>query len=155
MWCTSVQFMCLFTVFGVIVTSSQVIGSLLTFTQTQDLRMQLTIFYNLASCHTHTDTHTFLEARAYHTHMWCKSVGLHRAQFSRITAIVRLCYSVGQLQLSWMDGWMDGWMGNRANSGWPLYVTSNNKLCLGIQERWRTKSKTKLHLCTFRIWCTW
>ena len=41
--------------------------------------------------------------------------------------------------------------GNRATSGWPLYATS----CLGIRERWRTKSEEKLHLCTFHIWCTW
>ena len=41
--------------------------------------------------------------------------------------------------------------GNRNTSGWPLYVTS----CLGIRERWCTKSEEKLHLCTLRIWCTW
>ena len=41
--------------------------------------------------------------------------------------------------------------GNRNTSGWPLYVTS----CLGIQERWRTKSEERLRLCTLRIWCTW
>ena len=33
--------------------------------------------------------------------------------------------------------------GNRATSGWFLYVTSNNKLCLGIWQRWRTKSKNE------------
>ena len=40
--------------------------------------------------------------------------------------------------------------GNRNTSGWPLYITS----CLSIRERWRTKSETKLHLCTLRIWRT-
>ena len=98
------------------------------------------------------------------------SVCLH-AHLSRITAIVWLCYSIRQLQSSeytcrWENqitgesmsypGTLGGAVpistsGNRNTSGWPLYVTS----CLGIQERWRTKSETKLHLCTLRIWCTW
>ena len=98
------------------------------------------------------------------------SLRLH-AHLSQITAIVRLCCSVRQLQLSkytcrWENritgqsmpypGTLVGAVpistsGNRNTSGWPLYVTS----CLGIQERWRTKSETKLHLCTLRIWCTW
>ena len=101
------------------------------------------------------------------------SVCLH-AHLSQITAIVRLCCSVRQLQLSkytcrWENritgqsmpypGTLVGAVpistsGNRNTSGWPLYITSNNKLCLGIRERWRTKSKEKLHLCTFGIWCT-
>ena len=70
------------------------------------------------------------------------------AQFSRITAIVRPCYSIRQLQLfeytcQWENriigqsmshpGTIGGAVpistsGNRATSGWPLYVTSNNKL---------------------------
>ena len=70
------------------------------------------------------------------------------AQLSRITAIVRLCYSIRQLQLSeytcrWENriigrsmsypGTLGGAVpistsGNRATSGWPLYVTSNNTL---------------------------
>ena len=75
------------------------------------------------------------------------SVRLH-APLSRITAIVRLCYSVRQLQLSEYTCWWENrivlWSmsypgtiggavpistsGNRAISSWPLYVTSNNKL---------------------------
>ena len=102
------------------------------------------------------------------------SVHLH-AQLSGITAIVQLCYSVRQLQLSeytcrWENhiiGWSVSYpgtiggavpistSGNRATSGWPLYITRNNKLCLGFRERWRTEMEMKLHLCTFRIWCTW
>ena len=66
------------------------------------------------------------------------SVRLH-AHLSRITAIVRLCYSTRQLQLSeytcpW-ENWIigrrisyPGTIGNRNTSGWPLYVTSNYKL---------------------------
>ena len=70
------------------------------------------------------------------------------SQLSRITAIVRLYYSIRQLQLSkytcWGENQIIGWSisypstiggailistsGNRATSGWPLYVTSNNKL---------------------------
>ena len=102
------------------------------------------------------------------------SMRLH-AQFSRITAVARLCFSIRQLQLSeytcqWENritgrsmsypGAIGGTVpistsGNRASSGWPLYFTSNTKLCLGIRERCRAKSEEKLHLCTFRIWCTW
>ena len=97
------------------------------------------------------------------------SVCLH-AQLSQITAIVRLCCSIRQLQLSeytcrWENGITGRSMsypgtlggavpistsGNRV-TGWPLYVTS----CLGIRERCCTKSEEKLHLFTFRIWCTW
>ena len=74
------------------------------------------------------------------------SVRLH-AQFSRITAIVGLCYSIRQLQSSeytcWWENRIIGWSmsyhgtifgavpistsGNRNISGWPLYVTSSNK----------------------------
>ena len=95
-----------------------------------------------------------------------RAVHLH-AQFSRITAIVWLCYSIRQPQLSeyiwrwenWFTGWSVSYPGtigdtvvistsaNRDTSGWPLYVTS----CLGIRERWRTKSEEKLHLCTFHL----
>ena len=99
------------------------------------------------------------------------SVRLH-AQLSRITVIVRLCYSIGQLQLSeytclWENqiiGWSVSYpraiggavcISTTGNRGWPLYVTSNHKLCLGIRERWRMKSETKLHLYTFCRWCTW
>ena len=109
----------------------------------------------------------------FHVRM-CHSVRLH-AQFSQITAIVRLCYSIRQLQLSeytcWWENQIIGWnmsypstiggavpistSGNRNTSSWPLFLTSNNKLCLGIRERWRTKSEMKLHLCTFCIWCSW
>ena len=98
------------------------------------------------------------------------SVRLH-AQLGRITAIVRQWHSIRQLQLSkytcrWENriigpsmsypGTLGGAVsistsGNRNTSGWPLYVTS----CLSFRERWRTKSKEKLHICTFRIWCTW
>ena len=98
------------------------------------------------------------------------SVRLH-AQLSQITAIVRLCCSIRQLQLSEYTCRWENWItsrcmsypgtlggavpistnGNRVTSGWPLYITS----CLGIWERWRTRSKGKLHLCTFRIWCAW
>ena len=96
----------------------------------------------------------------------CHSVRLH-AQLSQITAIVPLCHSIRQLQLSQYTCRWENWImsypgtlggavpiltsGNRNTSGWPFYVTS----CRGIQEKWRTKSETKLHLCTFRIWCTW
>ena len=75
------------------------------------------------------------------------SVHLH-AQLSRITAIVRLCYSIRQLQLSEYTCRWEKWIigrsmsyagtiggvvpisnsGNRATSSWPLHVTSNNKL---------------------------
>ena len=99
-----------------------------------------------------------------------QSVRLH-AQLSQITAIVPLCCSIRQLQLSqytcrWANritgrsmsypGTIGGAVpistsGNRNTSDWPLYVTS----CLGIRERWRTKSETKLHFCTFCIWYTW
>ena len=101
-----------------------------------------------------------------------QSARLH-AQLSLITAIVRLFHLIGQLELYECTCWWENLIigrsmsypgtiggavpistrGNRAS--WPLYVTSNNKLCLGIQERWRTKSKTKLRLCTFCIWCRW
>ena len=70
------------------------------------------------------------------------------AQLSRIAAIVWLSYSIRQLQLSestfqWENQFIgrsmsyhstiDGAVpistsGNRASSGWPLYVTSNNEL---------------------------
>ena len=70
------------------------------------------------------------------------------AQVSQITAIVWLCYSIRQLQLSkytclWENriiGWSMSYpgtlggavpistSGKRVPSGWPLYVTSNNKL---------------------------
>ena len=93
------------------------------------------------------------------------------AQLSQITAIVRLCYSIRQLQLSeytclWENRISGRSMyaavtlggavpisasGNRNTSGWPLYITR----CLCIRERCRMKSEEKLHLCTFRIWCTW
>ena len=76
-----------------------------------------------------------------------QSARLH-AQLSQITAIVRLCYSIRQLQLSeytcrWENriigrsmsypGTIGGAVpistsGNRNTSSWPLYVTSNNKL---------------------------
>ena len=99
-----------------------------------------------------------------------QSVRLH-AHLSQITAIVRLCCSIRQLLLSeytccWENqingrsmyptGTLGGTRpistsGNRATSHWPLYVTS----CLGIRERWRTKSEKKLHLCTFRKWRIW
>ena len=75
------------------------------------------------------------------------SVHLH-AQLSRITAIVQLCYSIRQLQMSEYTYWWENQIiahsmsypgtiggvvtistsGNRATSSWPLYVTSNNKL---------------------------
>ena len=75
-----------------------------------------------------------------------RSVRLH-AQLNSIKAIARLCSSIGQLQLSaykwrWVNrfigqsvscpGTIGGAVpistsGNRA-TGWPLYVTSNNKL---------------------------
>ena len=91
------------------------------------------------------------------------SVRLHE----QITAIVQLHYSIRQLQLSeYTCRWENQIIGrsisypgtiggavpistssNRATSGWPLYVTSSDKLYLGIRERWRTKSMTKLHLC--------
>ena len=93
-----------------------------------------------------------------------QTVHLH-AQLSWITAIIRLCYSIRQLQLSkytcqwenWIIGWSMSYPGmiggavvistsdNRATSSWPLYITSNNKLCLGIQNRWRTKSFIFVH----------
>ena len=78
-----------------------------------------------------------------------------QAHLSRITAIVRLCYSIYMLGRK-SDHWYDRWTvpistsGTRSTSGWPLYIAS----CLGIRERWRSKSETKLHLCTFHIWCT-
>ena len=98
------------------------------------------------------------------------SVRLH-SQLSQITAVVRLCCSIRQLHLSenicrrenritgrsmYATGTIGGAVvispsGNRNTSSWPLYVTS----CLGIRERWRTKSETKLHLCTLRICCSW
>ena len=75
------------------------------------------------------------------------TVRLH-AHLSQITAIVRLCYSIRQLQLSeytcrWKNriiGWSMSYpstkggtvpistSGNRSTSDWPLYVTSSNKL---------------------------
>ena len=86
---------------------------------------------------------------------WRLSLRLH-AQLSPITAVLWLCYSIRQLQLSWVympvrkskywlsmsyPGMIGGTVvistsGNRATSGWSLYITSNNKLCLGIRERW-------------------
>ena len=99
-----------------------------------------------------------------------QSVRLH-AQLSRVTAIVRLCCSIRQLQLSeytcrWENritgrsmsnpGMLGGAVpistsGNRPTSGWPLYPNS----CLGIWERCHAKSEAELHFCPFRIWCTW
>ena len=85
-------------------------------------------------------------------HVGVKTVRYH-AHLSRITAIVRLCYTIRKLQFCeytfwwenriigrsmWWPGPIGGAVpistsGKRPTSSWPLYVTNNDKLCLGIR----------------------
>ena len=74
---------------------------------------------------------------------------------NQTTAVVRVYMLVRKSNYWAKRGvpWYDRWScistsSNRPTSGWPLYVTS----CLRIRERWRRNTKTKLHLCTFRIY---
>ena len=116
---------------------------------------------------------TFRCVGAIYTVAW-HSVRLH-AQLSRITlAIVRLCYPSDNCNCSSIHagekiGSLDGschspvwWVAlhpfQQVVTEPPpadLFTSQAATNCLGIRERWCTKSETKLHLCTFHIWCTW